>query len=64
MGGTISHHLVAQKSDLSESCRQLFPANDQLQVCAPWTLVPENIKILFVAVWGRSYRFYGLGGQI
>ena len=32
MGGTISHHLVAQKSDLSESRRHLFPANDQLQV--------------------------------
>ena len=26
------------------------------------TLVPENIKVLFVAVWGCSYYFYGLGG--
>ena len=26
------------------------------------TLFPENIKVLFVAVWGCSYYFYGLGG--
>ena len=26
------------------------------------TLVPENIKVLFVGVWGCSYNVYGLGG--
>ena len=26
------------------------------------TLVPENIKVLFVAMWGCSYCFYGVGG--
>ena len=44
MGGTISLPLVAQKSDLSESRRHLFTANDQLQVCAPCTIYKDAIS--------------------